>query len=348
MDRTHEVSVLHLAGSNSSDFYVSQSISFAEETVIQAGTSNIFGVAYPDGTWRLGSDLENLGSALTLPQFLERLPPIDIVVPYMFCRAGMTAFRSLFEDILKIPVFGPTASSNSISMDKHHTRELVSANGVRVPNGLLLRSKSEADQYAFAFPKIVKPNCEDNSLGLSLVHDEAHLDHALDQAFAYDSEVLIEDYIAGREVRVAVVETEDGIFVPSIKEYLVNEQHPIRHSDDKISFDIHGKALEEPVAGYIATQCPASLDNEVRDELVDFSRKAHLALGCRHYSLFDFRIETATGRAFFLEAGLFWTIGPNSIITQMLTASNINPNETFMSLLQQAIAQDKPAKLGMN
>ena len=64
--------------------------------------------------------------------------------------------------------------------------------------------------------------------------------------------------------------------------------------------------------------CPATVDDTLGLELATQAKRAHRALGCRDYSLFDFRVDAETGEAYLLEACLFWTCGPISIISRMI------------------------------
>ncbi|MDE5069364.1 MAG: hypothetical protein O4861_06175 [Trichodesmium sp. St16_bin4-tuft] len=77
-------------------------------------------------------------------------------------------------------------------------------------------------------PFIVKPNTEDNSLGLTLVWEPEEIAEALRAGFEHDETLLVEDYIPGRELRVAVVERKGKLSVLPAIEYLVTKDNPIR------------------------------------------------------------------------------------------------------------------------
>jgi len=76
--------------------------------------------------------------------------------------------------------------------------------GVRIPQGQLLRV-NDASQIKMGLPFIIKPAREDNSLGVSLVKELDKVNAALEKAFKLDDHVIVEEYIPGREIRVAVI-----------------------------------------------------------------------------------------------------------------------------------------------
>merc|ERR1712241_875162 len=95
------------------------------------------------------------------------------------------------------------------------------------------KGEHEIPRERVEFPCIVKPCNEDNSLGLSLVKKEEDLAKAIEFAFKYSKRILVDEYIAGREIRVAVIEEEDGSLTALPKlEYFVEE---IRRPENKLA-----------------------------------------------------------------------------------------------------------------
>ena len=148
------------------------------------------------------------------------------------------------------------------------------------------------------------------------------LDDALEIAFNLDSEVLIEAFIPGRELRIAVLELNNDFFVPSIIEYPVSEKHPIRRTEDKLEIDKKGipnrQASTSQVRPYLSSQRRAVI---LLEELTAQAITAHKSLNARHYSLFDFRVDNRNGQVVFLEAGLFWSFSEASMISTMIKNS---------------------------
>lgn len=309
--------VLHIGGSLVSDFYYQLSLLYLKEVVQPDLVKPYYAVIHPDGMWQQGESLEKLSALRPLSQFIEELPKVDVVIPHLFCPPGMTTIRGFFEDMLGLPVVGSNSATTALATNKAHSRDIVSANGVLVAKAQLLR---RGDEVKLQPPLIIKPNREDNSLGVTLVRDESQIEEALQLGFQYDNELLAEEYILGREIRVAVIEKGDKLMVLPMVEYLVNKDNPIRTVTEKLELNEDGMPQQQTPQPHIKTICPALVDAELTEKLSQAVIKAHRALGCRDYSLYDFRIHESTNEPYLLEAGLFWTFSNISVISKMLLA----------------------------
>merc|ERR1711953_1013264 len=260
----------------------------------------------------------------------------------MFCCEGMTRYRSLF-DLLQIPFLGNRDYTVWPSTDKATTKQLLGSAGVRVPQGdLLERGKVERPTTA-KVPFVVKACNEDNSRGLSLVRREEDVAAAIEYAFEFDSRVVVEDYIAGREVRAAVVEEDDGSLtvLPKI-EYFLEDIRTAQHklvtsADGKLSDDAIKQAKKDG-----DRQCPADLTPEIHARIDEAVKKAHQTLKCRHYSLFDIRINEE-GFPYILEACLFCSFSPLSVIPAMAAHAgreDLRHPNLFHSLLERVNKED--------
>ncbi|NER00321.1 MAG: D-alanine--D-alanine ligase [Cyanothece sp. SIO2G6] len=336
-----QLRVLHLAGSYVSEFYFNLSLLYAKEVVQPAGVTSVYVIVSPDGCWQLGASLNSLSTKMSLQEVLAKLPEVDLVVPHMFCFPGMTSFRSFFEDLLNIPVAGSPSHCTALATNKAHTRAVVAASGVQVAKAQHLR---RGDQLTMNPPFVVKPTSEDNSLGVTLVWDESQIEAALDKGFDLDDNLLVEDYIPGREIRVGVIESGGKLKVPSMIEYLVTKEHPIRTLQDKCDLQADGtpgQQAEQPLATPI---CPAKVEPDLFETLANAAKTAHIALGCRDYSLYDFRIHAETNEPYLLEAGLFWTFGKISMISRMLQADGQDLEDTVLELWSAAAQRTRIAR----
>lgn len=334
--------VLHLVGSATSAFYHDLSLVYATEALLPSSMAHRFAVVLPSGQWQHGPSLDRLSAPMAVDRAIGELGAtgpdgaIDLVVPYLFDQLGMTSYRSLFEDVLRVPVVGSRAEVTALATDKALTKQILASAGVPVP-----RSYS-ADEYGdITYPVIVKPNREDNSRGLTLVERPADLGAAIDEAAAFDAGVLVEAYIPGREIRVAVVDTGRERYVPAMIEYGVTLQNPIRELDHKLDIGNDGNPQAQSTGDDVPTICPATVAPALRNELASQAETAHDALGCRDYSLFDFRVDPE-GRPWLLEAGLFWTFGRPSMISKMITADGRNTEAVATAVWRQAMAR-RPA-----
>jgi len=341
--------VLHLCGSRASEYYEGVSAYYASQcfdTVVAQGTfEHGIALVHIDGSWSFPKDFsdEAKGAAerMSLADAMSAIQDLapSAIVPHMFCLPGMTTYRALF-DAMKIPVVGNDAGVMALSTNKAQSRAVVAAGGVRVPEAEILH---KGDRPKMEPPFVLKPCNEDNSMGITLFTGKngQSLDEALETAFTFDTEVLCERYIAlGREVRVAVMELDDGSLemLPCL-EYFLSEGNPIRASKDKLVTDSRGVPVTVTTGG---RKCPADIDDTLKGKLEALAVGSHKALGCRDYSLYDVRIDPE-GEPYFLEACLYCSFAPKSVIVGMYGGKSVEQQWVFETLVNRAISRQKKA-----
>lgn len=185
-------------------------------------------------------------------------------------------------------------------------------------------------------PFVVKPNSEDNSVGITLVKTNAEIESALQTGFKYDEILLVEEYIPGRELRVGVIETNGELSVLPVLEYLLTEENPIRTLDNKLGTQEDGELSERQPTNPLSIDCPADISPELSQKLSNAVKNAHLALGCRDYSLYDFRIHAETQEPYMLESCSFWSFVDASVLSRMLVADGQKLADVALKLWQNA------------
>ena len=335
--------VLHLVGSADSEHYCDISRMYAQNCIRATANSSLydFVIAYvsTDRTWKFPAYLDRNSIADAKPfTFSEAVvflakKEIDVVVPHMFCVPGMTEYRALL-DLLKIPYVGNRPTAMAIAADKAKARAVVSAEGVRVPKGVLLR---QGDLFEPRLPVIVKPTNTDNSVGVTLVKQKNDYQAALEVAFSHSDEVLVEQFIKlGREVRCGVVMQEGEMVCLPLKEYWMDSQkRPIRAYENKLKRN-EQKEIELAVKEGFDSWA-VDVDDPVVPEVWEMAKRCHLALGCRHYSLFDIRIDPG-GQCWFIEAALYCSFAPGSVLVAMMSAAGTPVERFFEQMLQQAMS----------
>jgi D-alanine-D-alanine ligase len=334
--------VLHLVGSAVSEFYGDLSRLYAQDCLESTANAALyeFHIAYitPDRQWRFPADLSREAIASASPmsvvkavQTLTTLQ-IDVMVPQMFCIPGMTYYRALF-DLLDIPYLGNTPDVMALTANKAKTKAIVAAAGVNVPSGELLRP---GNQPSIDPPAIIKPVDADNSLGVALVRNRADYDLALKTAFTYADEVLVETFIElGREVRCGILVRDGELVCLPLEEYRMEKEHqPIRSYDDKLNKNKNGDL--NMVAKDNNKSWIVDPGDPITARVWDAAKKCHVALGCRHYSLFDFRIDPS-GQPWFLEAGLYCSFASKSVISTMAKASGMPLEKLFHIALNNSL-----------
>ena len=340
--------VLHLTGSAESEFLAELSQLYAADCLRATADPDryVFTVAdvTPDGRWRFPRDLspDALAAApsLSVSEAVERIVAlgVDVVVPQMFCRPGMTSYRALF-DVLGIPYVGNTPDVMALGADKARAKAVVAAAGVDVPRGEVVRAAADV---TLAPPVVVKPVDADNSLGVALVRESGELADAVTAALRHSDRVLVEEYVElGREVRCGLVERDGDLVGLPLEEYRVDRvSKPIRDHADKIRRgDDGGLGL---VAKHADHAWIVDIDDPLTASVWEVARACHRALGCRHYSLFDFRVDP-DGRVWFLEASLYNSFARQSVLAVMAAATGEDVRDLFADALARALPDPLPA-----
>ncbi len=244
----------------------------------------------------------------------------------------MTYYRSLF-DLLKIPYVGNTSDVMALTANKAKAKAVVAASGVAVPKGELVR---RGDRPQIATTAVLKPVDADNSLGVVLVKNSSDYDTALKTAFGYSDQVLVETFIElGREVRCGIIVQDGQLVCLPLEEYLMDkDQRPIRSYEDKLKRDETGDLTLVAKDNHKLWIVDPS--DPITEKVWEAAKKCHVALGCQHYSLFDFRIDPS-GKPWFLEAGLYCSFANTSVICAMAKASGISLDTLFQKMLKNAL-----------
>jgi D-alanine-D-alanine ligase len=335
--------VLHLIGSAVSEFYGDLSRLYARDCLENTANPDLyeFHIAYitPDRAWRFPTSLSDsdidAAPPLSISEAIQTLQNlnIDVMVPQMFCVPGMTQYRNLF-NLLNIPYVGNTADLMALVADKAKTRSIVAAAGVTIPTGEVLRA---GEQPSIDFPLVIKPLDTDNSIGVALVKDATEWDNALQIALTHGERVLVEKFIElGREVRCGIVDRAGELICLPLEEYALDAKiRPIRSYADKLKKNAAGDldfAAKDSTKSWIVDPI-----DPITERVWAMARICHIALGCRHYSLFDFRIDPQ-GNPWFLEAGLYCSFAKTSVLSEMAKAAGIPLNSFFDDLLHAAIS----------
>eukprot|EP00929_Paragymnodinium_shiwhaense_P059683 TRINITY_DN2987_c1_g1_i1.p1 TRINITY_DN2987_c1_g1~~TRINITY_DN2987_c1_g1_i1.p1 ORF type:complete len:410 (+),score=103.27 TRINITY_DN2987_c1_g1_i1:70-1299(+) len=348
------IRVLHLIGSKQDEFYYDLSFVYSRacdscKDLDRERFEFLYAVVHLDGSWSFPASIgeADVKKAERVPigTAIERLNElnIDVMVPHMFCVEGMTRYRSLF-DLLDIPFLGNHEYTIWPATDKATTKQLLEGAGVSVPKGELLEKGRIERPQVVKVPLVVKPCNEDNSRGLSLVKRQEDLDAAMDYAFSFDERVLVDEYIAGRELRASVIEEEDGTLTVLPKlEYFLED---IRTSAHKLATDKNGKLLNNAVHQAKQDgdrQCPAQLSDVLNERIDRMVKDAHRVLRCRHYSLFDIRISHDE-QPYILEACFFCSFSPVSVIPSLIDKSgrdDLKHPKFFQSLLERSAREKR-------
>ena len=207
-------------------------------------------------------------------------------------------------DLMGITYTGTDYVSSALSMDKGLSKELFAYHGIPTPAGIRLK-KGQKHEKTVPFPCIVKACCGGSSVGVSIAFKAEEYEKALQEAFLYDDEVIVEQYIEGREFSVGVM---DGRALPII------EIAPLQGFYDYKNKYQPGSTIET---------CPAQLSEEKTKEIQDYAEQAFRALRLKNYARMDFMMNKA-GEVFCLEANTLPGMTPTSLLPQEAAAEGMD------------------------
>jgi len=238
----------------------------------------------------------------------------DIVFMALHGEDGENGKLQALFDIEGIKYTGSGYLGSAIAMNKHLSKALFRNAGVSTPESITLY-KNEHHYESIGFPCVVKPCSGGSSVGVSIVDNEADYKKALDLCFEYDTTVVVEKFIKGRELTIGVL---DGKAMPTI------EIVP------KAGFYDYKNKYQ---AGLTDEYCPAPIGEENTRKLEAETLKAYEALNIDTYCRFDF-IMDESGRFYCLEANTLPGMTPTSLIPQMAAHMGMSYGELCDKLIE--------------
>lgn len=227
-------------------------------------------------------------------------------------------------DILQIPYTHSGILASAICMDKILTRKICATVGIKSPQYEIIKKGDDEENanklYEVGKPFVIKPNNEGSSVGIEVILQNSEFNLA-DYEWKYGDEMIIEKYIAGQEVQVAVM---DGKALGAI------EVRP-----KKLFYDYECK-YTKGMTDYIM---PAEIPSEKYQEVLELSQKAHQALGCEGISRIDFILNNKDGgdnEFYLLEANTHPGFTSSSLVPKIAKHAGFSFEEIVESLVKNA------------
>ena len=228
-----------------------------------------------------------------------------------------------FLDLLGVPYQGSGVLGSAIAMDKNVAKILYRERGLPVAPWCMAEAADRTNPNRIAvqigFPCVVKPVRQGSSIGMSIVRSEEQLGTALEQAFSFDNQVMVEKFIKGREITAGVLGNEELTALPLV-EIIPDKRFEF--------FDYEAKY--QP--GATQEICPAPVDEGIQKKAQDFAVRAHRALKLRGYSRTDM-ILAENGDLYLLETNTIPGMTPTSLLPQAAAAAGLS----FPALLDALI-----------
>ena len=200
-------------------------------------------------------------------------------------------------DYLGYPYTHSGVAASALAMDKQRAKAVLREAGIQCPEGQLISRFEAARDHVMKPPYVAKPNAQGSSVGVVIVPEGANRPPAIlgSEDWPYDEEVLIERFIPGRELTVAVM-GDKPLTVTEIVPKTAFYDYDAKYSD-----------------GGSVHQLPADVPQAVFDECMAEALKAHQVLGCRGLTRSDFRYDPETGGVWLLEINTQPGMTPTSL-----------------------------------
>lgn len=251
---------------------------------------------------------------------------VDVAFPVLHGPYGEDGRLQTLLELRGIPYVGSGPLASALASDKHMTKLLFLAAGIPTPRWIALTAKQaqqpemlEEIRSELGAHLVVKPNDQGSTIGMSFLHDPSleELAAAIREAAQYSELVLVERFVAGRELTVAVLGEEALPIVEIVP--------------DSGVYDYEHKYT----AGKTQYHCPADLPEDIAEFTQNLALAAHRILGCRHFSRVDFRLDTE-GQPLCLELNTIPGMTPLSLFPKAAQAAGIPFPELCDRLVQMA------------
>jgi D-alanine-D-alanine ligase len=266
------LSVAVVGGGQNCEHDVSLASARSVATALRAGGHTVTELTIErDGSWREGTTPLSASGAVAV------LESVDVVFPAVHGPRGEDGTIAALCGLVGVPFVGSGVAAGAVGMDKWTTKLVAEAVGCRTAPAALITDLADLDTYEWTGPVVVKPVAAGSSHGVALVEEPSELVDATKRALDIDSRVLIEGFIEGREIDIAIADWGDGPRVTPALEIV----------RDGI-FD-----LETKYDGSARFILPAVVGDGERASLVASATAIYRALGCSGLARVDFFLTSA-------------------------------------------------------
>jgi D-alanine-D-alanine ligase len=307
---------------------VSQPLSGRHVALLLGGLSSERDVSLVSGR-ECGDALERLGAKVTrvdagrdLAQVLSKLKP-DVCFNALHGEWGEDGCVQGVLETLNLPYTHSGVLASALAMDKAKSKAVLAAAGVTVPGGGLFNRFEAAAEHVMPPPYVVKPNAEGSSVGVFIVLDGANRppQEIVAPEWTYGEEVMIEPYVRGKELAVAVM---DG------KALTVTDIVP------KSGFYDYEAKYGDGGSEHIL---PAQIPLKTLEKAMELAERAHAALGCRGVTRSDLRYDDINDILVLLEVNTQPGMTPTSLVPEQAALKGVDFDNLVLWITEDAYAR---------
>ena len=272
------------------------------------------------------TEIDRNSFSISLPQGTIRFDAAFII---LHGSPGEDGKLQGYLDMLNIPYTSCDALSSALTMNKGYTKAIVDGiDGLFVARSIQLFSNTEKNIQKITselkLPYFIKPNNGGSSIGMSKVKTIEELPEALGKAFNEDTQVLVEEFINGREFSVGIYKNQGGIEVLPATEVI----------SPKEFFDFEAKYTP----GMTEEITPARMTEQERERVARIVTEAYEKLNCKGMVRIDYFLENETGNFYFVEINTIPGQTATSFIPQQVKAAGKNITDFYSELIEMALS----------
>jgi D-alanine-D-alanine ligase len=233
-------------------------------------------------------------------------------------------------DLLNLPYTSCDATTSAITFNKRYTTAVAGASGFHVAHSIhLFKSnykKEDIDNWDLKFPVFVKPNNGGSSIGMSRVNVKEELEAGIEKAFKEDDQVLIEEFISGREFTIGVFKSKGAVITLPFTEVITENEF----------FDFEAK-----YQGKSKEVTPAECSQDTADKVRKAAAGIYSVFNCRGVVRMDFIFNDGDKTPYLLEINTVPGQSAASIVPQQVAAMGVSLTDFYTMLIEEALEMIK-------
>ena len=250
---------------------------------------------------------------------------IDVAFPILHGTYGEDGtIQGLFE-MIGLRYVGSGVLASAVSMDKSYAKPIFAAAGLKVAPGTVVTSTNFELPSNLKFPLFVKPARSGSSRGTTKVKQSSDLKAAVEAALAFDSKVIIEQAVDGKEIECAVLQSQGKTIVSPVGEIVISSKYEF--------YDFQAKYLDDSMQ-LVFPELPAGVEQKIQSAALT----AFSAAGCEGLARVDF-FYSASGDVVINEINTMPGFTPLSVYPKLIEKSGINYQGLITTLIQTAQAR---------
>lgn len=248
---------------------------------------------------------------------------IDVVFPILHGPYGEDGTIQGLLEIIQLRYVGSGVLASAVSMDKSYAKPIFAESGLNVAPGIVVTSPDITIPTNLSYPLFVKPARSGSSRGTTKVKEMAQLKSAIQVALEFDSKVIVEQAISGREIECAVLETDGKFLVSPVGQIVISDKYEF--------YDFQAKYLDDSMQLVF----PEDLPNEITEKIQKNALTAFKAAGCEGLARIDF-FYSDSGEIVINEINTMPGFTPTSVYPKLIGKLGISYQELISKLIQTA------------